>query len=97
MSQDDIHTPTSQETMEAATRREALHLPGNRPVLIGTFVKPEGNSALVHMNRRIRRVTVGDRIGQTRISAIEDGLVMITLYGNSLRLTLPGDPTPDAA
>lgn len=83
-------TPTPPETLSAATLRANYTSAHNRPLLIGTFLTPEGSSALLRLKGRISKVTVGDRIGQTQVAAIEDGRVVLSLLGSTYDLRLPG-------
>ena len=89
MAQDSDTTPLSFLTYYSATEREAL--PAARPSLLGTFLKPDGNNALVRLpNGAIRRLQVGDRIGQAQVMAITMGEMRLALLGQIHTLTIPG-------
>ena len=90
MSQTDDTTPLSDETAWSATFWNAL--PEGRPVLLGTYIKPEGGTWALLRTRQgdMRRVRLGDRIGQTRITNIESGAIDLTLLGTTHRLSIPG-------
>ncbi|WP_338548430.1 hypothetical protein [Roseovarius phycicola] len=89
MATDDT-TQTPPETLSAATLRADYRSAHNRPLLIGTVLAPKERSALLRLNGRISKVTVGDRIGQTEIAAIEEGRVVLSLLGSTYDLRLPG-------
>lgn len=89
MSQDDT-TPTPPETLSAATLHADYKSARNRPLLIGTFLTPDDSSALLRLHGRVSKVTVGERIGQAQVAAIEEGRVVLSLLGSTYDLRLPG-------
>ena len=89
MAKDSDTTPLSFVTYCSATVRDAL--PQARPALLGTFLKPEGNNALVRMpDGAIRRLKVGDRIGQAQVVSIAMGQLKLALLGEVHTLAIPG-------
>ena len=89
MSQNSDTTPLSDQTAWSATSWDVL--PEGRPVLLGTFVKPEGTWALLRTRRgELRRVRLGDMVGQTTITRIESGIIDLSLMGYTYSLTIPG-------
>ena len=84
-------TPTPAETLAAATQTDVpIQTNERRATLIGTYIKPEGSTAIVRMRSgRIRQITLGDRIGQARVTLIEDGAIRVTSKDQNYRLTLP--------
>ncbi|MEQ9261209.1 MAG: hypothetical protein RIG84_19140 [Roseovarius sp.] len=90
MSQTTNTTPLSDETISSATELDALpNAP--RPVLLGTYLKPDGASALIRTPKgKLQQVKVGDRIGQAQIHAIEMGRVHMLLLNQPHALTIPG-------
>ena len=92
MSQDDTTTtPTPPEVLQAATTTAPLFARHGRPQLLGTYLKPGGSSALIHLRHRMRHFAVGDWIGQAQIAAIEEGRVVLSLHGTAYHLEMPGD------
>ncbi|MDF1671404.1 MAG: hypothetical protein P1U83_17535 [Roseovarius sp.] len=82
------NTQTPPETLEAATDKAAL--PNRRLTLIGTYEKAGGDTALIRMaDGNFSMVATGDTIGAATITAIETGMVRLTLGAHSARLTLP--------
>ncbi|MBZ0123852.1 MAG: hypothetical protein K8F31_08205 [Roseovarius sp.] len=84
-------TPLSPETADGATQDGAL--PHDRPVLLGTFLAPAGNRALMRSGTgEIVSLNVGDRIESYRVAAIAEGEVMLVVYNQVHRLGIPGRP-----
>jgi len=82
-------TPLSDETARHAT--EPGNLPKDSPVLLGTFLSPAGNRALVRSySGEIRTVAVGDSIEPYRVAAIDGGQVRLILFNQVYTLTIPG-------
>lgn len=83
-------TPLSFQTVLSATEADALP-DAPRPVLLGTYITPEGGRALIRTSRgELRQLRVGDRIGQARIDAIGTGRLDMMLLNQPHRLTIPG-------
>ncbi|WP_157706677.1 amidophosphoribosyltransferase [Roseovarius faecimaris] len=81
-------TDTPADTLVAATQEGALPLHGL--VLLGTFDKAEGSSALIRTrNGDIRMVQTGDNVGSSTVSAIDDGALYLVSGAHTKRLTLP--------
>lgn len=82
-------TETPQETLRAATDENALRQ--SWATLLGTVVKPDEVRALIrYSSGRITSVTTGDRVGRGRVAAIDDGVVMLALNGQTRKLTIGG-------
>lgn len=82
-------TDTPQETLAAATTKNALPL--NGIALLGTFEKPSGPEALVrYSNGRVEMVGIGDKIGWRQVVAIDSGTLVLMRNGEALRLSMPG-------
>ena len=89
MTQTDDTTPLSFVTYINAT--ETGNLPQQRPVLLGTYLKPTGNHALLRdPNGQVRMVQAGDYVGQAVISAVNDGQLEMSLLDQTYALTIPG-------
>ncbi|WP_306113865.1 MULTISPECIES: hypothetical protein [unclassified Roseovarius] len=82
-------TDTPQETLRAATIENAMHQ--SWATVLGTVVKPEEVRALIrYSSGRIANVTPGDRVGRGTVVAIEDGVVVLTLNGETRKLRVGG-------
>lgn len=82
------NTETPPETLAAATDKAAL--PNRRLTLIGTYEKAGGDTALIRMpDGDFSMVATGDTIGAATVTAIETGMVRLTVGVHSSRLTLP--------
>lgn len=89
MTQDTDTTPPSPDTARSATERNVL--PHARPVLLGTYLGPAGNRALLRTHDgRIRMVGLGDHVNQATITMIEAGRLHLTLLNQVHELTIPG-------
>ena len=83
-------TATPPETLSKATEADVLPLTGIS--LIGTIVGANNPKALVRLRKGvIRRVGLGDRIGSSRVVAIEDGAVYLARNGKNQKLSLPSN------
>lgn len=83
-------TATPPETLVKATETKVLPLTGIS--LIGTVVSPTNPKALVRLRKGvIRRVGVGDKVGSSKVIAIEAGAIYLARNGQNQKLTLPGD------
>ena len=84
------NTPTPATTLQAATDENAL--PANRLVLLGTYLRASKSTALIRTaSGRIRSVKRGDRLGNGKVIAIEDGRLSISKSGKSVMLKMPKD------
>ena len=84
------YTETPQETLRAATIENAL--PKGWVTLLGTLIKPDSVKALVrYSSGRTDSVTTGDKLGNGKVVAIEDGTLMLALNGSTKKLTVPGN------
>jgi len=82
-------TKTPPKVIAAATEKDAM--PHMQLALIGTILKPDSMKALVRLNnRRIKSVTINDRISGARVVAIHDGSLELEQRGHKTRLTIPG-------
>lgn len=82
-------TETPQKTLQTATVENAM--PKSWVTLLGTVIKPGSVKALVrYSSGRIDTVTPGDKLGNGRVVAIEEGALMLALNGKTKKLTLPG-------
>ena len=82
-------TEIPEETRVAATQ-EGL-FPMARFTLLGTYLKPDGESALIRLaNGRIRKVAPGDTVQGGIVTAIEDGQIHLAREGDSRRMSVPG-------
>jgi len=92
MTHADDKTETTFRTKMAAT--EFVALPVARPLLVGTFIGPDGCKALVRMaSGDIRTMRAGDRIGQATVTSITDGRLRLTLRDHDHEITMPGRTT----
>ena len=83
------NTETPQETLRAATHENALRQ--SWATLLGTVVKPDEVKALIrYSSGKIAKVTPGDRVGRGTVVAIEDGVLMLSLSGETRKLTVGG-------
>ncbi|WP_245813322.1 type II secretion system protein N [Roseovarius marisflavi] len=81
-------TQTPEATLAAATTQDAL--PNARLSLLGTVLKPDMSHALFRIGRsKVERVTIGDAIDGATVTAIGEGVVMLSRAGHSERLSLP--------
>lgn len=84
-------TPLSPETADQATQPGAL--PQDQPVLLGTFMAQAGDRALMRSGTgEIVSLTVGDWIEPYQVAAIGEGEIMLVVYNQVHRLTIPGRP-----
>ena len=84
------NTDTPQDTLRTATREGAMKQAW--ATLLGTVIKPDTVRALVRFSSgKIRTVTLGDKIGRGTVMAIEDGIVVLALDGDTRKLAVPGD------
>lgn len=82
-------TDTPRETLRAATTENTLRQ--SWATVLGTVVKPGEVKALIrYSSGRIANVTPGDRVGRGTVVAIEDGAVMLSLGGETRKLTVGG-------
>ena len=82
-------TDTPQETLRAATIENAMHQ--SWATVLGTVVKPEEVRALIrYSSGRNANATPGDRVGRGTVVAIEDGVVVLTLNGETRKLRVGG-------
>jgi hypothetical protein len=83
-------TQTPKKTLATATTENVM--PHARLTLIGTLVKPDSLKALVRVNnRRIRSVTLNDKISGARVIGIQQGALELEQLGRKWRLTIPGN------
>lgn len=81
-------TETPRETLETATDRNAL--PSGRLALLGTFLKPDGDRALIRTaSGKIETVTKGTTIGNAKVVAIEAGKLIIARGSKTTTLEMP--------
>ena len=81
-------TDTPRETLETATEKNAL--PSGRLALLGTFMKPDGDRALIRTaSGKIATVTKGTTIGNAKVIAIEDGKLVLMRGTNTTTLEMP--------
>lgn len=77
-------------TAAAATATQADAMPLTHTALVGTVLTPTGPRAYVHLGQgRIRRVETGDILDGARISAIENGALILKRASDTRRLILP--------
>lgn len=79
----------------AKTRREATQpdqMPLDRTSLIGTLLTPNGRAAYLKLPRgALRRVETGDMVDGARITAIGEGMLMLTRGAETRALHIPGN------
>lgn len=81
-------TDTPRETLETATHKNAL--PSGRLALLGTFMKPDGDRALIRTaSGKIATVTKGTTIGNAKVIAIEEGRLVLMRGTNTTTLEMP--------
>jgi hypothetical protein len=83
---DSTNTPAA--ALSAATSKDAL--PDARLSLLGTLHGPDSARAILRHRGRIETVRPGDRIGQTTVAAIGEGVVILSSGGTTTRLAMPG-------
>jgi len=89
MTQTDDTTPLSFLTYFNATERDVL--PFERPVLLGTYLAPSGDRAMVRtQGGQLRMMRIGDRIGQAKVTQIGEGRLDLALLGQIHTLFIPG-------
>lgn len=91
MAQNADTTALSSETADQATQQDVL--PSDQPVLLGTFLAVAGNRALMRSGTgEFVTLGVGDRIEPYQVAAIGEGEIMLVVYNQVHRLTIPGRP-----
>ncbi|MFN3211159.1 MAG: hypothetical protein ACE369_19620 [Roseovarius sp.] len=81
-------TDTPRETLQAATQKNAL--PSGRLALLGTFLKPGGDRAIIRTSSgKIATVTKGTTIGNAKVIAIEEGRLVLLRGTNTTTLEMP--------
>jgi Tfp pilus assembly protein PilP len=89
-------TDTPQETLAAATIEEVL--PIHRMTLLGTFDKGDTLSALIRTpDGDIHMLRPGDTLGQATVTAIEMGVLRLSVGAHSTKLTMPNEAGTVAA
>lgn len=81
------HTETPIATLDAATKRGALL--NARLTLIGTLHGPDHTRALLRVGSTVYTVEVGTDLGSATVTAIGEGVVILSRSGRSERLSLP--------
>ncbi|SNR58338.1 pilus assembly protein PilP [Puniceibacterium sediminis] len=80
-------TPTS--VARSATHRTEINL--NRLVLLGTFGTQAAPQALLRLpDGRVARVSLGDRLGQDTVYAIDAARIALGQNGRAQWLEMPG-------
>jgi hypothetical protein len=80
---------TPANVADLATRSQSLDLTG--PTLLGIFGPTETLSALVRMpGGKTKRVKAGDKLGVGTVLGIDLDGVMLSQFGKTQRLNLPG-------
>lgn len=83
------NTETPRDTLRAATHQNALRQ--SWATVLGTVIKPDEVKALIRFsNGKIANVTRGDRVGRGTVVAIEDGVVVLTLNGETRKMVVGG-------
>lgn len=83
-------TETPQETLAAATIEEVL--PIHRMTLLGTFDKGDTLSALIRTpDGAIHMLRPGDTLGNATVTAIDMGVLRLSVGAHSARLTMPDE------
>lgn len=81
-------TETPPQTLAAATQEDAL--PIHRMTLLGTFDKGSTLSALIRTpDGDIHMLHPGDTLGAATVTAIDMGVLRLSVGQHSARLTLP--------
>ncbi|MEO9573867.1 MAG: hypothetical protein ABJ263_14215 [Tateyamaria sp.] len=87
---------TNSTTANLATQKAVLPLRSLQ--LIGTFTSENARRAFLrHADRKIATVSIGDKLRQGTVIAIDEGAVILNTATGTHTLRIPAPPQPRAA